>query len=59
LGYDKEFIASSDGKVFFPDSSDPLLPEIYHLKVTADGFSDKELNVTVTANSVKKEEVRL
>jgi len=29
------------------------------LKVTADGFSDKELNVTVTANSVKKEEVRL
>jgi len=59
LGYDKEFIASSDGKVFFPDPSGPLLPETYHLKVTADGFSDKELDVIVTANSIKKEEVRL
>lgn len=59
LGYDKELLTASDGKAFFPDSSDPFLPETYHLKVTADGFSDKELDVTVTANNLKKEEIRL
>lgn len=59
LGYEKDLITDSDGKVFFPDSSDPFLPETYHIKVTADGFSDKEVDVVIEADSLKLEVVRL
>ena len=59
LGYEKDLITDGDGKVFFPDSADPFLPETYHIKVTADGFSDKEADVLIEADSLKLELVRL
>ncbi|MFA5961146.1 MAG: carboxypeptidase-like regulatory domain-containing protein [Parcubacteria group bacterium] len=59
LSYDKELETTSEGKVFFPDSSDPFLPETYHMKITADGFSDNESDVVVTAGSLKKVEIVL
>ncbi|MCX6761766.1 MAG: carboxypeptidase-like regulatory domain-containing protein [Candidatus Moranbacteria bacterium] len=59
LSYDKELTSTSDGKVFFPDSSDPFLPETYHMKITATGYSNKESDVTITAGSLKTESVGL
>ncbi|MFZ2881699.1 MAG: carboxypeptidase-like regulatory domain-containing protein, partial [Candidatus Moraniibacteriota bacterium] len=59
LGYEKDLITDSDGKVFFPDSADPFLPETYHIKVTADGFLDKEVDVAIEVDSLKLEVVRL
>ncbi len=59
LGYEKELTTAGEGNAFFPDSSDPLLPGTYHLKVTADGFSDKESDVTITDGSLKIESVGL
>jgi hypothetical protein len=59
LGYDVELETSGDGNVFFPSSADPFLPETYHMKITANGFSDNESDVVITAGNLRKDEVRL
>ncbi|MEI6588005.1 MAG: hypothetical protein WCO05_03595, partial [Candidatus Moraniibacteriota bacterium] len=59
LNYEKELDTTSDGRAFFPDSSDPLLPEIYHVKITASGFSDSESDITINTNELKLETKKL
>jgi hypothetical protein len=59
LNYEKELDAAGDGRVFFPDSSDPLLPETYHVKITASEFSDSEFDITINANELKLETKKL
>ncbi|MFZ2188884.1 MAG: carboxypeptidase-like regulatory domain-containing protein [Candidatus Moraniibacteriota bacterium] len=59
LGYDVELETTDNGKVFFPNSTDPFLPETYHMKITASGFSDNESDVVITAGNLKKDEIRL
>lgn len=59
FGYDITQTAPNDGKVFFPTTADIFQAGTYDLKITADGFSSKETQVTVEAGKLKTEEVKL
>lgn len=59
LGYDVTQTAGADGVVFFPTTSDIFQAETYDIKITADGFQEKNSSVTVNSNELKVENIIL
>ena len=58
-GYNQTIVTEKDGRAFFPVSSTPFVAGSYHLKITCTGFVAKDVDVTVTANQLKKTSVSL
>jgi hypothetical protein len=54
LGYDQTLITDKAGRVFFPVSADPFASGSYRLKIIGSGFFDREVDVTVNENELKK-----
>jgi len=59
LGYDETQTSSATGTAFFPDSSDIFQPGTYDLKITADGFSEKDSQITIDQDQLKTDNVTL
>ncbi len=58
-GYDVSQTTLVDGQVFFPTTVDIFASGLYDLKVTADGFSDNNSQVTIIDGELKIKEVKL
>lgn len=58
-GYDVSQTTPVDGRAFFPVTADVFASGLYDLKVTADGFSDSNSQVTITDGVLKTEEIKL
>jgi hypothetical protein len=59
LGYDNTQTVPTDGKVYFPTTSDLFEAGTYNLNITADGFNSSNTQVTINPGSLKLEEVKL
>jgi hypothetical protein len=59
LGYDNTQTAPTDGKVYFPTTSDLFEAGTYDLNITADGFNSSNTQVTINSGSLKIEEIKL
>ncbi len=59
-GYDQAVTASETGTAYFPVSStDNLQPGIYTLKVTANGYTENDSQVTINSNQLTQTAVSL
>lgn len=59
FGYDVTQTTGVDGAVVFPNNSDAFEAGDYDLKVTADGFSESNSQVTINLNELKIETIIL
>lgn len=48
-----------NGAAFFPITADPLIPDDYTVEVSADGYSNKEIQTTISVNELKEETIDL
>lgn len=58
-GYDVSQTTEVDGRVFFPATADVFASGLYDLKITADGFSDSNSQVTIVDGTLEAEEIKL
>lgn len=58
-GYDVSQTTLIDGRVFFPATADVFASGLYDLKITADGFSESNSQVTIIDGELKLEEIKL
>ncbi|HAI74050.1 MAG TPA: hypothetical protein DCS28_03300 [Candidatus Moranbacteria bacterium] len=59
FGYDVSQITPIDGRAFFPTTTDVFASGLYNLKITADGFSDSDSQVTIIDDQLKVETIEL